>query len=138
MAAKRAEIDRAEKARILAAVAAAQVKFPPQNCRVSQALNPCHLPSSFPPQSTILSKAGDILNLLRFRSSLANGEIDTSALSIQGAEATAVYSAADALLGEDGDRKLAVISGFLLAEGEGDVDGVPCRSLLPTFIYLSF
>lgn len=45
---------------------------------------------------------------------------------MQGAEATAIYSAADALLSEDGDHKQAAIAGFLV--GEGDLDGVSCMS----------
>jgi hypothetical protein len=93
-------------------------------------------------QSNFLAKAGDILNLLRFHSSFANGEINTASLSMQPDEGTAIYSAGDALLGQDGDAKQAVLAGFLL--GEGDWQGVSCtfnsnnfsitRSLFPNLI----
>ncbi|KAJ3560081.1 hypothetical protein NP233_g11073 [Leucocoprinus birnbaumii] len=55
----------------------------------------------------------------------ANGEINTASLSVQGEEATAIYSVANALLGQDGDAKQAVLDTFLL--GEGDWQGISCR-----------
>jgi hypothetical protein len=85
----------------------------------------CHAHFLF--QSAILSNASDILDLLRFRSSLANGEINTSALEIQGDEAAAISSASDALLGQDGDVKQAALAAFLL-DG-GDWQGVPRMSI---------
>ncbi|KAF5351770.1 hypothetical protein D9756_007751 [Leucocoprinus leucothites] len=102
LAAKRADAERAEKARIQEAVVAAQ--------------------------STLLAKIGDALNLLRFRTSLANGEINTTSLLMQGEEATAIYSAADALLGQDGDVKQAALAALLL--GEGDWEGVSGARLI--------
>ncbi|KAF9443835.1 hypothetical protein P691DRAFT_763914 [Macrolepiota fuliginosa MF-IS2] len=100
LAAKRAEAEKAEKARIQEAVAAAQ--------------------------SSLLSKTGDILNLLRVHASISTGEVNASAISIH--EVTSIHAAADALLGQDSDRQQSVVAGFLL--DEGDFDGIPYSLLI--------
>ncbi|EKM75548.1 hypothetical protein AGABI1DRAFT_116277 [Agaricus bisporus var. burnettii JB137-S8] len=94
LAAQRVEVENAEKARIRDAVAAAQ--------------------------STLLSRADNPFKLLRIRNLLASNELDPSALSLEEAETAAIFSAADALLGEDLDLKETVIAGFLVQENDGD------------------
>ncbi|KAF9010697.1 hypothetical protein BDQ17DRAFT_1397348 [Cyathus striatus] len=94
LALKRLETDKVEKARVAEAVSTAQ--------------------------ASLAAKAVDLLNVIRLRSALASGELDTSAVTSDGAEGSALFAIADALIGEDIDRKQTVINGFLFASGEFD------------------
>ncbi|TFK44212.1 hypothetical protein BDQ12DRAFT_717381 [Crucibulum laeve] len=102
LTAKRVEAEKAEKARIATAVSAAE--------------------------ASLVSKASGLLDLLRVRSSLASGEIDLSALSVESAEGSALFSVADTLLGEDSERKRAALDGFLT--GSGGFEGISYSRLL--------
>ncbi|KAJ7096359.1 hypothetical protein C8R44DRAFT_375950 [Mycena epipterygia] len=96
---KRQEAEKSEKARLASAVSAAQ--------------------------NAVLTRASDLLNLLRLRSMLASGELS---LGLESAEVTAVFSAGEALLAEAGDAKQAVLTGFLL--GQGSHEGISYARLL--------
>jgi len=72
-------------------------------------------------QTTITNKTSDILSILRLRSLIAAGGVDSVP------EGAAIFAAADALLGEDVEAKNAVLNGFLSAEGE--FASVPCTLL---------
>lgn len=47
-------------------------------------------------------------------------------LDIDNSEGSAIFTACEALLGEENDAKNTILSGFL--SGEGDLNGVPCKS----------
>ncbi|KAF7361925.1 TMP-TENI-domain-containing protein [Mycena venus] len=85
---KRHEAEKAEKARIASAVSAAE--------------------------TAALSKASELLNVLRLRSLLASGELSSA---LDDAEVSAVFSAGEALLAEVGETKQGVLTGFMLGQG---------------------
>ncbi|KAF8639510.1 hypothetical protein AX17_001415 [Amanita inopinata Kibby_2008] len=99
---KKLEAEKAEKARVAEAVSAAE--------------------------DAAIMRTLDILNLLRIRSLLASGELDTLTLSLEHEEGSAVFSVADTLLGDDEEKKKAVIDGFL--QGSGDFNGIPYTRLI--------
>ncbi|KAK7057224.1 TMP-TENI-domain-containing protein [Favolaschia claudopus] len=86
---RRQEAERAEKARITSAVAAAQ--------------------------TAALAKVSDLLSVLRLRSLLGSGE---SASTVDTTELSTVFAAADALLSEAGETHQAVLAGFMLGQGD--------------------
>ncbi|KAF5328837.1 hypothetical protein D9619_011689 [Psilocybe cf. subviscida] len=97
---KRLEAEKAEKARIGGAVSAAQAAF--------------------------VTKANGLVDLLRVRSSLAAGVLDISSLA-DASESNAIFSAADALLGHDQERKEAALNCILFGK---EIDGVSSERLL--------
>ncbi|KAF8893392.1 hypothetical protein BD779DRAFT_1620446 [Infundibulicybe gibba] len=99
---KRIEADKAEKARIANAVSAAE--------------------------AAVAANASEFLSFLRLRALLASGDLDASTISMDNAEAAAVFVAGDVLLGEDNDRKQAAVHGFLF--NTGDFEGIPYSRLL--------
>ena len=66
-----------------------------------------------------MSKTADIVNLLRVRGA------DIPSFITDDVERTAIYAATDALLGDDVERKNAVLNGFLF--DTGNLDGVSCE-----------
>lgn len=48
-------------------------------------------------------------------------------LDFDESEGSAIFTACDALLGEENDTKNTILSGFL--SGEGDLNGVSCKSV---------
>jgi hypothetical protein len=120
---KRLEADKAEKARITDAVSAAQV---------SHHLNAGDLYQTFILQASITSKTSDMLDVLRLRSLLAAGELESFS------ESAAILAAGGVLLSENSESRQAVLNGFL--SGAGEFEGVPCtysnyRSLYVPKIY---
>ncbi|PPQ97795.1 hypothetical protein CVT26_012840, partial [Gymnopilus dilepis] len=95
LAVKRAEAEKAEKARIADAVSAAE--------------------------ASLLSKTNAILDLLRLRSLAASGAFDVSTLA-DSIELSAFFAAADALLADDESRKQAAVKSLLFGQ---ELDGVP-------------
>ncbi|KAF8629391.1 hypothetical protein AX15_003446 [Amanita polypyramis BW_CC] len=93
--AKKLEAEKAERARIAEAVAVAQ--------------------------ETSIQKAVEILDLLRLRSLLASGKLNTP--PIEQAEASAILAIADTLLNTDDEKRNTVIKDYL--QGSGDFDGIP-------------
>jgi len=67
-----------------------------------------------------MSKTADILNLLRVRGA------EIPSFITDDVERTAIYAATDALLGDDVERKHAVLNGFLF--DTGNLEGVSCES----------
>ena len=67
-----------------------------------------------------MSKTADILNLLRVRCAKIPSFITDDV------ERTAIYAAADALLGDDVERKHTVLNGFLF--NAGNLNDVSCDS----------
>ncbi|OBZ68064.1 hypothetical protein A0H81_11920 [Grifola frondosa] len=98
---KRAEAVRLEAERISEAIASAQVEH--------------H------------QKTTDLLNFLRLHSLLTSGHPAALALDLNESEGVAVYTATEALLGEDQESKADVIRGLLY--GEGELQGVPYSRL---------
>ncbi|KAH7888793.1 hypothetical protein F5I97DRAFT_1855575 [Phlebopus sp. FC_14] len=68
-----------------------------------------------------------LLTLLRLRTHLVNGTLPIS-ISFDEAEGSAIVTASDTLLGEEGDTKQEIISGLL--SGRGELNGVPYIRLL--------
>ncbi|TFK54356.1 hypothetical protein OE88DRAFT_1717542 [Heliocybe sulcata] len=64
------------------------------------------------------ARTAELLALIRLPSLLSAGHPSTTALQLDDAEGSAVYSATDVLLGEDHDGKQHIISGFFTSEGE--------------------
>jgi len=58
---------------------------------------------------------------------LASADVPRVVLDFDESEGSAVFTACDALLGEENDTKNTILSGLL--SGEGDLNGVPCKSL---------
>lgn len=73
-------------------------------------------------ETAITSKTSDLLNVLRLRSPLAAAGVDSIP------EGTAIFAAAESLLGEDDEVKRAVLNGFL--SGEGEFESIPYTRLL--------
>lgn len=67
------------------------------------------------------------MNVLRLRSPLAAAGVDSIP------EGTAIFAAAESLLGEDDEVKRAVLNGFL--SGEGEFESIPCK-LLSSIMFL--
>ena len=67
-----------------------------------------------------MSKTADIVNLLRVRGA------EIPSFITDDVERAAIYTATDALLGDDVERKHAVLNGFLF--DTGNLDGVSCKS----------
>src|SRR3954453_7628247 len=57
---------------------------------------------------------------------MSDGHPDALALNLDEVEGAAVFSAVDILLGEEGERKEALVAGLLF--GQGDFQGVSCIS----------
>ncbi|KDR74988.1 hypothetical protein GALMADRAFT_268537 [Galerina marginata CBS 339.88] len=100
LTAKRHEADKAEKARIADAVSSAE--------------------------AALVSKTNGVLDLLRLRSSLASGLVDISS-NVEAVEIAALISVADALVGEDEERKQTTVKSLLFGQ---DVDGISSSRLL--------
>lgn len=56
---------------------------------------------------------------------LATGDVPPVVLDFDESEGSAIFTACDALLGEENDTKNAVLSGLL--SGKGDLNGVSCK-----------
>ncbi|EGO00239.1 hypothetical protein SERLA73DRAFT_168035 [Serpula lacrymans var. lacrymans S7.3] len=100
--AQRAEAERAEKARIVAAVSATENSY--------------------------TLKTSGLLTLLRLHSILASGHPPPASLNLDESEGSAIFSTTEALLGEEGELKQSVVSGIL--SGVGDFNGVSYARLL--------
>ncbi|KAJ6475331.1 hypothetical protein C8R47DRAFT_1323979 [Mycena vitilis] len=96
---KRQEAEKSEKMRIASAVTAAE--------------------------NAALTRASELLNVLRLRSLLASGDLS---VGLENAEVSAVFSAGEALLAEGGEIKQAVLTGFML--GQGSYEGISYARLL--------
>ncbi|KAF8552515.1 hypothetical protein OG21DRAFT_1477706 [Imleria badia] len=79
-------------------------------------------------QESHASRTSSILTLLRLRSVFASGDVPPVALEFDDGEGSAIFTACDALLGEDTDLKNTTLSGFL--SGEGDLNGVSYTRML--------
>ncbi|KAH7913449.1 hypothetical protein BJ138DRAFT_1146015 [Hygrophoropsis aurantiaca] len=102
LAIKRVELERTESARIADAITATEVSY--------------------------AEKTSALLTLLRLHGLLASGNSLPVVLEFDEAEGSAIFSAADVLLGEDGETKQSVISGLL--SGQGEFNGVSYARLL--------
>ena len=81
-------------------------------------------------QSLYRLKTSDLLSFITLHSALSTGSPAALALGLSESEALAVFSAVEALLGTDADRKAEVIRGFFA--GEGEWNSVPCKALAIT------
>lgn len=74
-----------------------------------------------------LQKTADLLSIVQLHSALVNGAPAAVALNLLDAEAMAVLSAVESLLGADSEAKTSVVKGLLT--GEGEWQGVPYTRL---------
>jgi hypothetical protein len=75
-------------------------------------------------QTSYASRTSSLLTLLRLRSVLAS-DAPHAALDFEESEGSAIFTACDALLGEESDTKNTILLDFL--SGEGDLNGVSCK-----------
>lgn len=76
-------------------------------------------------QAFYASRTSSVLTLLRLRSALATGGALHVMSDLDDTEGLAIFTACDALLGEENDTSRAVLSGLL--SGEGELQGVSCE-----------
>ncbi|KIK90800.1 hypothetical protein PAXRUDRAFT_831373 [Paxillus rubicundulus Ve08.2h10] len=74
------------------------------------------------------SRTSSVLTLLRLRSVLATGGSLSVVLDLDDTEGSAIFTACDALLGEENDTRWDILSGLL--SGEGELHGVSYTRLL--------
>jgi len=107
---KRVEAERAERQRLNDAIATAHVSISFCNIKI--------IAYVLSLQTIHIAKSSNLLSYLRLHSLFSAGHPSVLSLDLNDKDSSAVFAVGTILLGDEGDKRQAVLSGIMSGEGE--------------------